>query len=269
MIAGYIVKIGLVIAILFLGFLFLRYFEKKNIYFPLRTIEATPEEIHLDYENISVKTRDGVQISGWYVPSKYPRVTLLFFHGNGGNISHRLDKIKILNDLDVDVLIFDYRGYGMSGGSPSENGLYLDAEAVYDYLVHEKKTSPGTIIVYGESLGGAVAVDLAGKRQTGGVILEGCFTSVPDMAKRLLPFIPSFLISSQYDSLRKIKDITTPKLLFHSIEDDIVPFALGMKLFQAAIEPKKFVEMRGGHNDAFLVSHDIYKKSINAFIDRL
>jgi fermentation-respiration switch protein FrsA (DUF1100 family) len=246
----------------FFGF---RYFEKKNLYFPLRAIEATPEDIHLDYEDFSIKTKDRVQITGWFIPATRPRATVLFCHGNGGNISHRLEKIKLLNNLSVDVLIFDYRGYGMSTGRPSEHGLYLDAEAAYAYLVTNKQVHPEKIIVFGESLGGAVAVDLATKHKTGGIIIEGMFTSVQAMAQRYLPFIPSFIISSRFDSLQKIKHVTSPALLFHSIEDEIVPFEFGTQLFNAAKEPKKFIELRGGHNDAFLYLKSPLKRSCTGF----
>jgi fermentation-respiration switch protein FrsA (DUF1100 family) len=266
---GSVMKAGLFIIILVLFFLFLRYFEKRNIYFPLRTIEATPADINLDYEEISIETSDKVRLSGWFIPAQNSRRTILFFHGNGGNISHRLEKIQVLNDLKADVLIFDYRGYGESTGNPSENGLYLDAEAVYVYLLRDRKISPEKIVLYGESLGGAVAIDLAGKQRIGGIISEGSFTSIPDMAKRILPFFPSMLISSRYESIRKIQKCTSPKLFFHSSEDEIIPFEFGKQLFQAAPEPKEFVEVRGGHNDAFFVSQDVFIRKIDSFIDRL
>lgn len=267
---NYLIKIVLLIVVfLILGFFYFRYFEKKNLYFPLRTIEATPEAINLDYENVTFMTKDGVQLSGWFIPAESPRATLIFCHGNGGNISHRLEKIKIFNNLNLDVLIFDYRGYGISKGSPSENGLYLDAEVVYDYLINVKKTPPQKIIVFGESLGSAVAVNLAYKHDLAGIIVEGGFTSVKDMAKRILPFIPTFIYKSKFDSLEKIKDIKSPKLIFHSVDDEIVPFELGKKLFDAAAEPKEFVKIRGGHNDAFLNSQEVFITKIDSFINRM
>ena len=269
MIESYLIKSALVIAVLIIVFFGFRYFEKKNLYFPLRTIEATPEDIYSDYEDFSIMTKDGIQITGWFIPAKRPRATVLFCHGNGGNISHRIQKIKLLNDLGVDILIFDYRGYGMSKGRPSEHGLYLDAEAAYAYLVTNKQVLPENIIVLGESLGGAVAVDLATKHRMGGIIIEGTFTSVHDMAQRYFPFIPSFIISSRFDSLQKIKRVTSPVLLFHSIEDEIVPFEFGTQLFNAAKEPKKFIKLRGGHNDAFLMSQDIFISEIDSFLDRM
>jgi fermentation-respiration switch protein FrsA (DUF1100 family) len=257
------------LAILFFFVLFLRFIERKNLYFPLREIEATPQNIALDYEDINLTTEDGVRIAGWFIPSEKARATVLFFHGNGGNISHRLEKIKILNDLNMNVFILDYRGYGESSGSPSENGLYSDAEAAYGLLVNKRGIAPPRIIAYGESLGGAVAVDLAGKREIGGIIMESTFTSVRDMARRLLPFFPTFLLKSRFDSLEKIKGIGVPKLILHSRDDEIVPLELGNILYREAAGPKEFVELQGGHNDAFLISQEVFIAAIDSFVNRV
>lgn len=222
----------------------------------------------LDYEDVNITAADGVKLNGWFIPSDMPRATILFNHGNGGNISHRLEKIKMLNKLDLNILIYDYRGYGLSAGKPSEKGLYLDADAMYGYLTN-KKISPETIIAYGESLGGAVAVDLASNRVMGGLIIEDSFTSVKAVAQKIFPFIPAVVYKSKYDSLAKIRDIDVPKLIFHSTEDEIIPFELGKKLFDASAEPKKFVELRGGHNDAFMISRELFIKKIDLFIEKL
>jgi len=263
-------KIVLVIAsagILF--FIFIRFLEKKSLYYPMEKIEATPRDIGLDYEDLVITTKDSVLISGWYIPSKSPRATFIFSHGNGGNISHRLEKIRMFNELHVNVLIFDYRGYGMSKGSPSEEGLYLDAEAVYDYLVNEKKIPPQKIIGYGESLGGAVIIDLAANRKMGGIIIEGSFTSIEDMAKKHFPFIPSFIYKTAFNALEKIKRVKAPTLHFHSRTDEIVPYELGRRLFDSAPGPKEFVDLQGGHNDSFLISSDLFIEKTDAFISRL
>lgn len=252
--------------ILVLLFFFIRFLEYKSLYYPFRSIQATPEEIDLDYEDVILTTKDGVQLNGWFIPSDTPRATILFSHGNGGNIGHRLEKLKMLNDLSLNVLIYDYRGYGRSKGKPSEGGLYLDAEAAYEYLVSEKKIRSDRIIAYGESLGGAVAVDLAVRHNSGAVIIEEGFTSVKDMAKKIFPFIPSFIYKSSYNSLEKIKSVKVPKLIFHSADDEIVPFEQGQRLFDNASEPKKFVQLQGGHNDAFLVSRDIFISEINELV---
>lgn len=250
-------------------FFFIRFLEYKSTYYPFRAIENTPKDIGLEYEDVSLTAKDGVNISGWFIPSQSSRAVLLFCHGNGGNISHRLEKIMILNRLNLDVLIFDYRGYGKSKGRPSENGLYLDAEAAYDYLLNEKKIPPQRIIGYGESLGGAVIAELALRREFGSIIMESSFTSVADMAKTVAPFIPGFVYKSRFDTLSKIKNIGYPKLILHSINDETVPFEQGRRLFNNAEEPKEFIEMQGGHNDAFLVSGDLFVSAIDSFIERL
>lgn len=259
----------LITAALILLFIFIRFIEKKSLYYPLKKIEATPRDIGLDYEEVFITTKDSVLISGWYIPSGSPGGTFLFSHGNGGNISHRLEKIKMFNDLHVNVLIFDYRGYGMSKGSPSEEGIYLDAEAVYDYLVNEKKVPPQKIIGYGESLGGTVMVDLAVKHEMGGVIIEGSFTSIKDMAKKHFPFIPAFVYKTAFNAQEKIGSVKAPTLHLHSSADEIVPYELGRRLFDSAPGLKEFVPLQGGHNDSFLISRDLFIEKIDEFISRL
>ncbi len=155
----------------------------------------------------------------------------------------------------------------MSKGSPSEKGLYRDAEAMYDFLIKERKISPRKIVGYGESLGGAVIINMAMKHEVGGLIIEDSFTSVRDMSRKYFPFIPSFVYKSKFDSLTKIKSIKAPKLILHSVNDEIVPFEQGKKLFENAPEPKGFVQLQGGHNDAFLISQDVFAAKIDSFID--
>ncbi|MBI5056423.1 MAG: alpha/beta hydrolase [Nitrospirae bacterium] len=259
----------IIFVILILHFFFREYIERRMLYHAVNKIEATPKSIDLEYEDVVLTTKDGVQIAGWFIPAAKPRATILFSHGNGGNISHRLEKISMFNYLNLNVLIFDYRGYGMSKGRPSEEGLYLDEEAMYDYLVNKKGSIPQEIIAYGESLGGAVAIDLAGKHELGGLIIEGTFTSIRDMAKKFFPFVPPSVIKSRYDSLGKIKNISIPKLIFHSVDDDIVPFEQGKKLFDEASGPKEFVQLQGGHNDAFLVSQELFMGKIDSFTGRM
>lgn len=255
-----------IITISFLLFIFVRFLEYKSLYYPFRTIEMTPEEIGLAYETVTLTAGDGVQISGWFIPAESSRGTVLFAHGNGGNISHRLDKIRILNDLNANTFIFDYRGYGMSKGRPSETGLYRDAQAAYEYLVNEKKIPSGEIIGYGESLGGAVIISLAENHELGGLIIESAFTSVRDMGKRIFPFIPEILYKSRFDSLSRMQNIRYPMLIMHSRDDEIVPYDMGKRLFEAAGTPKKFVELRGGHNDGFLVSKKLYMRALDSFL---
>jgi fermentation-respiration switch protein FrsA (DUF1100 family) len=255
------------IVILLLFFIFIRFLEYKSLYYPFRNIELTPGDIGLDYEDVSLITRDGVRISGWFVPSEKSRASFLFAHGNAGNISHRLDKIRVFHELGIDTFIFDYRGYGKSEGRPSEKGLYLDADAAYEYLTREKKVLPNRIVGYGESLGGAVIIDLAAKHEVGGIIIENGFTSVADMARKIMPFIPAFVYKNSFDSLAKVKNINVTKLFYHSRDDEVVPFEQGREIFENAPGPKNFVELEGGHNEAFVISHEVYLKGMELFID--
>ncbi len=257
------------IIILALGLVWIRYFEWKSIFYPTKDFPYTPEAIGLEYEDVFVNTEDGKAINAWFIPSRVSRYTLLFCHGNGGNISHRIEKIDIFNKLGLDIFLYDYRGYGKSSGLPSEKGLYLDTQAAYDYLVKQRKIPAENIIAYGESLGGVVAADLASRVKLKALILEGAFTHAKDMSREIYPFLPTFLLRSKLDSLSKISRISIPKLFIHSTNDEIVPIHLSRKLFDAAPEPKTFITLSGGHNTYHMDSKKEYIESIATFVDYL
>jgi hypothetical protein len=261
----------IIYTIIFLGVIlgYVKYIELRAVFFPSREIEFTPSSINLSFEDIWINTSDNLKINAWFIPYNDAKYCLLFLHGNAGNIGNRLDKIQLLRQAKINILIIDYRGYGRSEGQPFEKGLYLDAQAAYNYLVNRRKIKPEQIILYGESLGTAVVVNLASETKVGAVILEGAFSKGRDMAKRSYPFLPTPLFSNKFDSLAKIKKINAPKLFMHSQEDEIVPFDLAQKLYDAANEPKQLVALIGGHNSAFLDSQEIYVSSINLFIERL
>ncbi len=243
--------------------------QGEMLYFPAREIEATPYNIGLDYQDLTVGTRDGVDISAWYIPAEDARGFLLFCHGNAGNISHRLDSIKIFHSLGLSVLIFDYRGYGRSKGSPDEEGTYRDAEAAWDYLINVLHVRPEKIVLFGRSLGSAVAAELALRKQAGALIMESGFTSVPDLGKKFFPHLPVRLISRyHYESINKVGRIKLPKLFIHSPEDEIVPYEQGAKLFERAREPKELLKIVGGHNEGFLLSGKVYVDGLDAFLSR-
>lgn len=253
--------------ILILGYI--KYIAVRGIFFPIKEIEISPDLINLSFEDVYLQTKDGLRINGWFIPHQKSKYTLLFFHGNAGNIGHRLDKINMLKGLGLNIFIIDYRGYGRSQGKPSEQGLYLDAKSSYEYLLHTRKISPQQIILYGESLGTAVVVNLASESQVKAIILEGAFSCGRDMAKIIYPFFPRLLFSNTFNCLEKIKKVKAPKLFLHSKDDEIVPLILPRKLFDYSIAPKYFVELRGGHNTAFLDSKELYLSAIASFIDKL
>ncbi len=241
--------------------------ERASIFFPSREIETTPAWIGLSYEDVNLQTSDGLKLHAWYVRTPLERRgVVLFFHGNAGNISHRLEKIAFFSRLGLDTFIIDYRGYGQSEGRPGEKGLYEDGEAAYQYLTGTRGLSADEILAFGESLGGVVAIQLASRRPVRGLITVNTFTSVKEMSREHYPFIPTFFIRTRLDAFSKIKDVPCPKLVMHSRDDDIVPFRLGEKLFRQAGEPKRFVEMHGHHNEAFFESMDIAEKSIFDFL---
>ncbi|MEO1249772.1 MAG: alpha/beta hydrolase, partial [Pseudomonadota bacterium] len=209
---------------------------------------------------------DGVTLDAWFVPAPDARGTLLFFHGNAGNISHRLESVRIFHELGLSTLIFDYRGYGQSEGTPSEQGTYTDALAAWRHLTEERAIPPSKIILFGRSMGAAVAAYLADQHTPAGLILESGFTSVPDMAAQIYPWLPVRLLARiGYPTAEYVSGVESPILIAHSPGDEIVPYTHGLALFEQANEPKSFLEMTGGHNDGFLVTGDPYVDGLDAF----
>jgi fermentation-respiration switch protein FrsA (DUF1100 family) len=242
--------------------------QPRYVFFPSRQIAATPAQLGIEYETTSIRTSDGLSLDGWYVPTEQRhRGVLLFLHGNAGNISHRLDSLMIFRDLGLSTLIIDYRGYGRSEGRPSEAGTYLDADAAWSYLVNERGVSPDSIVVFGRSLGGAVATWLAERYAPRALIVESTFTSVPDLGAELYPYLPVRLLARiRFDALSRISRANCPVLVVHSRDDEIVPFSHGVRLYEAASPPKDFVELHGGHNDAMLTSGRQYIEALDAFL---
>lgn len=258
----------ILLAIVFV-FLYFRYIERRTLYFPMKEIEIRPVDLGMPYEDVYFNTDDGARLNAWYIPSQNSKYVLLFFHGNAGNISHRLEKVMLLNQLGLSCFIVDYRGYGRSSGRPNETGLYKDGEASYDYLVGECKISPENIILYGESLGGAVAVEVASKKKLRALITECTFSSTRDVSRAVYPFLPTVFISSKFDSASKIKNIGVPKLIIHSQNDEIIPFEQSKKLYRLSPEPKRHLVLMGGHNTCFLDSKDLYLSGIREFLEGL
>ncbi len=254
----------IIVAILFV--VYVRYLENKSVFYPARPLFSTPQELGLAFEDVYMQTQDHIKIHGWLIQNPSAKATLIFFHGNAGNIGDRLGKIDLFYKMGLNVLIIDYRGYGKSKGYPTEKGAYKDALAAYDYLQTRKDLSGKGVVGYGASLGGAIAVDLASKRELTCLILDSTFSSAVDMAKHIYPFVPSFLIKTRLDSEKKIKNITVPKLFIHSIDDRTVPIALGKKLYEAAPGSKEFIEIRGDHNDGHIHDENKVRDGISRFL---
>lgn len=218
-----------------------------EVFFPSKNLKSTPADFGMKYEDIYFQTKDKFKINGWLVKGASDGI-VIFFHGNSGNMSNLINKIQMFHGLGLDIFLIDYRGFGRSEGYPTEIGLYRDAQAAYDYLLSRPDVNMNHLIIYGESLGGAVAIDLAGKNHSCGVIIDAAFTNVLDMAKKRYPYIPAFLIGGQFDSLSKVAFIQEPKVFMHSRDDEVVPFQLGKNLYDAAVQPKEFYEVEGIHN---------------------
>lgn len=264
------ILLGIYIALLLL----LAFSQYTMVYYPntpSRDLVSDPEQINLFYENVQFVTDDGEQLHGWYVPASKDSNVLIFFHGNAGNISHRLDSLEIFHRLDLAVFIFDYRGYGNSTGKPSEAGTYRDAQGAYRYMVEEREVDPDRLIYFGRSLGGAVASHLAIEHPPKALILESTFTSAPDMASRVFPpvFPIRWLTRFSYSNIGNLKSIHCPILIVHSTEDEIIPYDMGRKLYEAANQPKEFLQLHGGHNEGFMKNRKIYVEGLKEFLQTL
>ena len=264
----------LVVVVYALLLLLLRLNESRLVYFPgpERRLIPPPAELQLPVQRVAIHTTDGLTLGSWVIRAGPDSAGywLLICHGNAGNLSEfgRPAHYAGLRALGLNLLAFDYRGYGESEGAPTETGLYQDAEASYRYLRDELGVAPEKIVIFGHSLGSAVAVDLASRVPATGLILEGALTSVLERGQELYPYIPVRWIGrSRYSSIEKIARVTMPKLFLHARADDVIPLTHGRRLFEAAPPPKTFVELNGGHGDAFELDSAVYFGSIRTFVD--
>jgi pimeloyl-ACP methyl ester carboxylesterase len=249
------------------------FLERRLIYFPQRAHDVRPHDLGLAFEDHRLTAEDGVGIHAFYLPPPgEPRWTVLLAHGNAGNVSHRLDRVLLLQaKLGAAVLLFDYRGYGRSEGSPDEEGTYRDARAAHGFLVEEKRVPPERLVLFGESLGSAVALDLALCRPCRALVLESPFVSVPAMARAVYPYLPLWpFVRTRYDNLAKASRLSVPLLVLHGERDEIVPLSQGRRVFEAAPGPKRFFAIpHAGHNDTYLVGGDAYWEVVRDFLDTL
>jgi len=265
------VVIASIVGVFLILVAFLYFNQEKLVFVPTRQLEATPDEMGLEYEDVFIEVEPGQRIHAWYLPCRNDSVsapkTVLFCHGNGGNISHRLDTGEYLTRLGVNVLLFDYRGYGLSDGQPTEENTYADADAAYHWLLNEKKVRPEDLCLFGRSLGGAVAVELGSRAPCAGVMIESTFTSVAAMGHHMYPFMPiKLLVRYNYDTLGMIGRLTRPILVAHSPQDELVPYEMGRALYDAAREPKVFVELSGGHNERLYFASRDYFENLRRFL---
>lgn len=251
--------------------------EERIIFHPSREIFATPGSVGLAYEDVRIPTSDGETIAGWWIPAGPGATTILFLHGNAGNLSHRLDTVEALHREGFGVLIVDYRGYGESSGAPTEQGIYRDARAAWDHLVGARGLPPPRIVIYGESIGSAPALRLAADLRAGGLpgprglVLEGAFTSGAEMGRRILPFLPvGWVARTRMDNLAAVREIAAPVLFVHAGLDEIVPIAMGRRLHEASASSLKlFVEVPGArHNTVWALASKAVAGAVREFAAR-
>ena len=255
--------------------LVLRLNESRMLYVPggSRTLLDPPAHLELEVRRVTVTTADGVRLVSWAIPARGGSgYWLLICHGNAGNISEagRPYHYAGLRDLGLSLFAFDYRGYGESGGTPGEQGLYLDADAAYHYLRDTLGVPAERIVLFGHSLGSAVAVELAGRVPAAALVLDGALTSVVERAQELFPYAPvRWIAASRYPSIERVGKLSLPKLFLHARDDEVIPIAHGRRLYEAAALPKRFVELRGMHGDAFEVDSAAYYGAIGRFVAEL
>ena len=239
--------------------------QERLVFLPFGEVEGSPAQIGLAYEELWLDTADGERLHGWFVPHPEPRAALLFFHGNAGNISHRLDSLRIFHHLGLSVLIIDYRGYGLSSGRPSEQGVYRDAEAALAWL--QGRDSTGQLVYFGRSLGAAVAAWLAVEHPPAALIMESSFSSLPELGAELYPWVPvRWLARMQFDSAARLGGVNAPLLLVHSREDEIIPFHHSERLLASHGQAQLLV-IHGDHNRGFLHSGRHYVDGLDGFLD--
>ena len=244
---------------------------ERVVFFPDPVMVGTPAAVGLSYENAKFTASDGVRLHGWYIPGTRPE-TLLWFHGNAGNISHRLENLSLLHRyVGANVLLFDYRQYGRSEGKASEQGLYLDARGALEYLRSRPDVAPEQIVYFGRSLGSAVAIDLATAAPPRAMILETPFVSAREMARTIAPWPLVYVVpAASFDNLSKLSTVGTPLLFIHGTRDEIVPYVQGRSLFEAAPSPKAFYTIPDAHhNDTYLIGGEAYFRRIQEFLDEL
>jgi uncharacterized protein len=268
-----VLLVGILIAYA-LVLLLARVFETHFIFFPdlggRLAGDWHPKDLPI--EDAWFRSADENKLHAWWIPNSRAEFTFIAFHGNAGNISQRADVYRFLSELPVNVLAVEYRGYGHSEGTPSEAGLYLDAQAAYDYLVHERRIPPGRIVAFGQSLGTAVAVDLATKRPLAGIVLEAPFPSVAAVANRVYPFLPGLglVAKSKFSTASKLTRPHPPLMITHCGQDPVIAFALGQEVYRVAAEPKSFLRIDGYcHEEASLIAPPVYREHLSAFMRSL
>jgi hypothetical protein len=269
-VTGVLLRIVAIGGLVYLGLLAALYFvQARMLFLPSSELVADPGAVGLAFEDVAIDTADGERLHGWWVPHPNARGTLLFSHGNAGNVSYRLDSLRLFHRLRLNVLIYDYRGYGRSTGRPSEHGLYRDGEAARRWLTEKAGVDAGELVLFGRSMGAAVAARLATGHRAACVVAESAFTSVPGRAAEIYWWLPvRWLVHIRMNTRRSIADADLPVLVVHSRDDEIVPFSHGRRLLEAAGQRGELLEISGDHNTGFLQSAERYVDGLDRFLGR-
>jgi len=256
--------------LIYVGLTLLLFFtQARYIYQPDvgRDITSTPRDASLAYEDVWLDVAPGVRLHGWFLPHPAARGAVLFFHGNAGSIAGRLGWLRLFHDLGYATFIIDYRGFGRSSGKPDEQGTYADASAAWRYLTATRGIAAQDVVIVGESLGGAVAAELAARVSPRALVLQSTFTSIPDLAADIYPWLPvRWLSRFDYDTASRLAQVAAPVLVAHSPDDDLIPFRHGQTLYARANEPKRFIELAGGHNEGFLFARPEWTLALDEFL---
>lgn len=240
----------------------------RLIYFPGPAPATEPKDHGIEGRAVLLKSSDGLRLWSWWIPAEQPRGVVIVLHGNAGTREERIDYARAFQAMGLSTLLLDYRGYGGSDGSPNEEGTYLDAEAAYEYVTRAENFQPGQILVFGESLGGGVAIELARRRTVGSVIVQDTFTSIADMGAKLYPWLPvRWLVGRRYDNLAKIPSVPVPVLVLHSRNDELIPYEQGERLFAAAMQPKRLITTAGGHNSSAFFLRPEWTAGVREHVD--
>lgn len=246
-------------------------FQERLLYLPDTAsgiTDVTPADSGLTFETLSLRTDDGETLHGWFVPGRHARATLIFFHGNAGHIGHRLHALRFFNELGLSVIMVDYRGYGKSTGKPSERGTAIDARAVWRHATADRGIEPRRIVLAGRSLGAAVAARLAAEVEPGALVLQSPFTSIPDLAADIYPWIPArWLARLDYPVTDYAASVKAPALVMHGADDEIIPPDHARRVYAALAGPKRLVWLEGGHNDAWIRDRAQYRQAMAGFLD--
>ena len=244
--------------------------QDQLIYYPNmgREIATTPSARGVPYDDLTISTEDGEKLNVWWVPAANSRGAVALFHGNAGNISHRIEYALMFRELGYSTLLVEYRGYGKSSGKPSEAGMYRDADAAWRWLTQTRGVPAKDVVLFGESLGGGVASWLAARHAPKALVLASTFTSAVDLGAEIYGFLPVRLVSRfKYATLERLPQVRSPVLVMHSRDDEIIPYSHGRRLYEAANAPKAFVDLAGGHNSGFVYTRNEWVAALREFLE--